>query len=407
MAYRSPENVQRNELVRFDSDSVIRLPGNTQGQEKRGYKFIVENRGNFLDWFNAFFEIQFKMDLKANGGDNADQLSTVINGSHSFIKHLVIKSGGKNIYDTDNLHLVTFVKNLLEYSDDYSRGVTKNSFWYLDTGTTAVDAQNVGFAARRALTSNRKQVNVKIPLNRYSIFQELEGRILPPMQVVFEIEFNPDAELLFGSVDTTRVTIDRFFLWVPKIVPKDSLMTKYISDFQNPSRWKYLKKKHFSSAVPRNAVDYRIDISIINARHVFVYLQRLKTNEIEQNPYLFDTFNITGADPAVTWLNTCRLEYGDGVFYIEVGYEESNTIRIFTDPMAYSWKENDYNTGTQLNVHNHSSLYPLIYFDLTYQADSATRDPKKLLFKYTINQASTVDYQVHAIVLYEEELVVD
>jgi len=69
--------------------------------------------------------------------------------------------------------------------------------------------------------------------------------------------------------------------------------------------------------------------------------------------------------------------------------------------MAYSWNENDYNTGTQLNVHNHSSLYPLIYFNLTYQA---TRDPKKLLFRYTINQASTV---VHAIVLYEEEVVVD
>ena len=37
----------------------------------------------------------------------------------------------------------------------------------------------------------------------------------------------------------------------------------------------------------------------------------------------------------------------------------------------------------------------------------ATRDPKKLLFRYTLNQASTVDYQVHAIVLFEEEVVVD
>jgi len=215
---------------------VITAPGNTQEREKRGYKFTVENRGNFFDWFNAFFEIQFKKDLKANGGDNLETLSTVINGSHSFIKHLMIKSGGKIIYDTDNLHLVTFTKNLLEYSDDYSRSVATNSFWYLDTGTNAVDDENAGFKARRELTSNRKQVNVKIPLNRYSFFEELEGRILPPMQVVFEIELSPDAELLFGSVDTTRVTIDRFYLWVPKILPKDSLMTKYISGFQKPSK---------------------------------------------------------------------------------------------------------------------------------------------------------------------------
>jgi len=76
----------------------------------------------------------------------------------------------------------------------------------------------LGFASRRALTSNRKQVNVKIPINRYSFFEELEGRILPPMQLTFEIELNPDEDLLLGSVDTTRVAIDRFYLWVPKIL---------------------------------------------------------------------------------------------------------------------------------------------------------------------------------------------
>ena len=75
--------------------------------------------------------------------------------------------------------------------------------------------------------------------------------------------------------------------------------------------------------------------------------------------------------------------------------------------MGYSWKENEYTTGTQVNVLNYESLYPLIYFNLTYQADSATRDPKKLLLKYTINQASTVDYQVHAIILYEEEVTIN
>ena len=61
----------------------------------------------------------------------------------------------------------------------------------------------------------------------------------------------------------------------------------------------------------------------------------------------------------------------------------------------------------QVNVLNYESLYRLIYFNLTYQATTATRDLKKPLFKYTINQATTVDYQVHAIVLYEEEVVVD
>ena len=220
MAFRSPENVQRNELVRFQLESNIRAPANAAEQQKNGYKFVINDRGTFYDWFNAFFEVRFKIDLKADGADNADGRSTIINGSHSIIKHLVIKSAGKIIYDTDNLHLVTFIKNLLEYSDDYSRTVAKNSLWYLDSDGTS-DAANTGFEARRLLTSDNKLVDVTIPLNRYSFFEELEGRMLPPMQLTFEIDLNNDAELLFGGINTTRLTIDRFYLWVPRLEPKD------------------------------------------------------------------------------------------------------------------------------------------------------------------------------------------
>ena len=132
MTFRSPENVQRNELVRFQLQDNLRIPtpGNGDGQEqqKRGYKFLVNDRSSFFDWYNAFFEVEFQLDLKADGGEIADTDVTMINGSHSLIKHMVVRSSEKIIYDTDNLHKVTFVKNLLEYSDDYSRSVAKNSF---------------------------------------------------------------------------------------------------------------------------------------------------------------------------------------------------------------------------------------------------------------------------------------
>ena len=87
----------------------------------------------------------------------------------------MIKSAGKIVYDTDNLHNVTFVKNLLEYSDDCSRSVTINSLWCLDTNNTTANT-NTRFEARLltqaaaddALNAGGKDVNVIIPLNRYS-----------------------------------------------------------------------------------------------------------------------------------------------------------------------------------------------------------------------------------------------
>ena len=128
MAFRSSEFLQRYELVRYQLDDVIRSPGNNQHQTKNGYKFTINDRSSFYDWYNAYFEVQFQLQKLADGTHYNAERITVINGAHSLIKHLMIKSAGKIVYDTDNLHNVTFVKNLLEYSDDFSRSVAKTAF---------------------------------------------------------------------------------------------------------------------------------------------------------------------------------------------------------------------------------------------------------------------------------------
>ena len=167
MAFRTSEYLQRYELVRYQLDDVIRIPANGQHQQKTGYKFTINDRSSYYDWYNAYFEVQFQLQKLANGARYvvADRVA-VINGAHSLINHLMIKSAGKIVYDTNNLHKVTFVKNLLEYSDDFSRSVAKNSLWYLDTNATS-DNTNTGFQARKLLMTDAnvlKDVNEIIPL---------------------------------------------------------------------------------------------------------------------------------------------------------------------------------------------------------------------------------------------------
>ena len=149
MAFRSSEYLQRNELVRFQLDDVIGAPNNNQHQEKHGNKFTINDRSSFFDWYNGYLEVRFQLQKIADGeGYTAGDRITIVNGARSLIKHLMIKSAGKIVYDTDNLHNVTFVKNLLEYSDDYSRSVGRNSLWYLDTNNTTAN-KNIGFESRR------------------------------------------------------------------------------------------------------------------------------------------------------------------------------------------------------------------------------------------------------------------
>ena len=226
------------------------------------------------------------------------------------------------------------------------------------------------------------------------------------MQLGIELELTPDAEVIYGATDTARLVIDRFYLWVPRLEPKDALMTKFVSEYQKPSKWTNLRELYQSSDIFRNSGDFRISPSIDKVKHVFIYAQREKTNDMTENPYIFDTFKLNAGDDRST-LSTCRLEYGNGTFHPEYAYENDSKSRIFSDLMNYSWKKNDYNTGTQLNIANFTRLYPLIYFDLTYGEEKPTRDPKKLNLKFTVNRAADADFRLHAIVLYEEDIVVD
>ena len=419
MAFRTSEYLQRNELVRYQLDNVIRIPDAAQHQQKSGYKFTINDRSSFYDWYNAYFEVQFQLQVLADGTGvpNATR-ATVINGAHSLINHLMIKSAGKIVYDTNNLHKVTFVKNLLEYSDDFSRSVAKESFWYLDVANADMTAfGNTGFEARRNLTKRvgegggvedaAKDINVIIALNRYSFFEELYDKMLVPMQLEFNIELQNDNELIYRAAGAAcRVVVNRFLLWVPRLTPKDSLYNKFVESFLLKKSWKYNREMYQVSAPAQSRGFFQISSSIDNVKAIFVYLQRAKTNNETTNPYHFDTFKLN-ADNNNSYLTTCRLEYGNGFFYPETEYDSESKVRIYNDLMSYGMRKNNYNSGTQLNIANYNSLYSIIYFDLSYQTDKVTRDPKQLIFRYKLNANSAAAFNVHAIVLYEEEVIID
>ena len=266
--------------------------------------FTINDRSSFYDWYNAYFEVQFQLQVLADGTGvpNATR-STVINGAHSLINHITIKSAGKIVYDTNNLHKVTFVKNLLEYSDDFSRSVAKDSFWYLDVANLAgmTADGNTGFEARRNLTKRvgeggseeaAKDINVIIPLNRYSFFEELYDKMLESMQLEFGIELQKDTELIYKNAAAAagRVVVNRFLLWVPRLTPKNILYDEFVKSFKSKKSWTYNREMYHVSAPTQSSGFFQISPGIDNVKAVFVYLQRDKTENENENPYHFDTY---------------------------------------------------------------------------------------------------------------------
>ena len=154
--FRRQPYLENTKYVQINLDTPLTFPANDNFQKKFNYKYSVIDRGNFYDWYNAYFRVDFKFEAKANGANiGADTESAPINRSFSLIKSLKLSSSGKELYYANNIHKGVFIKNLLDFSDDFSRSVAKNQFWYLDNdATTATDynATNLGMRARALLS---------------------------------------------------------------------------------------------------------------------------------------------------------------------------------------------------------------------------------------------------------------
>ena len=177
--------------------------------------------------------------------------------------------------------------------------------------TAAATATNLGIRSRALLSHQGETVHTIIPLNRYSFFETLSDRLMPPIHFEFEITLQEDEEMIWQNDGTARrIVVRKFELWVPQLhfTGKGQILVN--ENFLKPTQWKYLQEHLTQSSARRDANGrWLITPGIKNPKHVFVFIQQTrKQNNYEYNPYIFDTFNVDGDDTAR--LVTCRLQYG-------------------------------------------------------------------------------------------------
>ena len=79
---------------------------------------------------------------------------------------------GVDVYNCSEANQATNIKNLLEYSQGYSKSQGTNEFFHIDTTRTAAEADNSGFKARKMFLIGNRGMNAEIQLNRYGFFSE-------------------------------------------------------------------------------------------------------------------------------------------------------------------------------------------------------------------------------------------
>ena len=174
--------------------------------------------------------------------------------------------------------------------------------------------------------------------------------------------------------------------------------------YMKPHKSSYLREQVNQSNSGRQQTGiFKITSAIERPREVFVWiLNDARNGYQEQNPFLFDTFNVANDRK----LESCHLEVGNGNKYPENEYDPSTQMsRVFRDVHKYSYTENEYQGGgTLLNRANFSTIFPFIYFDLRNQKLDIKDGATKLTFNYKLSGATNADYTIYALILYEKDV---
>ena len=431
--YRNSKFIERYEDVVYELDAALNLNiANNAHQKKDGYKFFVDNSGETtpLDWYHARFNVDFKLVLLANGDNIAvNYHNGMVNSAHSFIKKLIVKMNGNDVYTCSEANHVTNIKNLLEYSQGYVKSQGTNEFFYIDTNRHAQELYdgyyaadyvtvalrghyrleanyNKGFAARKALLGTSSTVNVEIPLNRYGFFQSLYLRLLPTSKIELEINLESDANLVWQAGANCRVVLTKFQLIIPRIVFNAEGKATYMSEYLNiekPIKWNYLREEvSESDSTQQQNGSYRISTGINKPRHVFTFIiNTVNDNSQTANKFSYNTFNVVNDQT----LNSCYLEVGTGREYPQLTYKpNTEPTRVFRDVLHYVHANSFFGSDTLLNRSNFNNIFPFIYFDLTKQPTDIKDGMTKLNFHYELSGATNATYKIHSLVLYEQDI---
>ena len=442
--FRSDKYLNRMEYYAYDLEIDISTTkrGNGEEQIKNQHRFIIDNTAeiNPIDWYNAFFEIDFKLVKLADENNfGADDMCTMNNGL-SLIKEIRVLSEGESVYNNnisanEGANLLT----LLNYTKSYADSVGSDQFFYLDTSAVANNSRfnfrsvqhgrndaddnweernfvdglnpdyNEGFTKRKGLTDGGIERNISIPLNLYSYFASFKRNIHPNLKINIEIRFEQDANLIFrNAAEDGKIIVSKLRLWCPKLIFNAEGLNLYRSDYMKPKKWPYLAEyfHNFTRAGDNRGDMVRLVTSIRKPRHVFIWTVPDASYATQTaNIFVFDTNSIGTYN---VHFSRAQLVVNNSKYYPELSVNANEKTKLYRALMEYNGTyTQDKICGSLINRDNFDKLFGVLYFDLRKQDDDLIDASVTINFNYQLSEApsaAAIKYRINVLILHENEI---
>ena len=441
--FRSDKYLNRMEYYAYDLETDISttIRGNNQEQMKNQRRFIIDNTAeiNPIDWYNAFFEVEFKLVKLADATNFVAADKCTMNNGLSLIKEIRVLSEGESVYNNnisanESANLLT----LLNYTKSYADCVGSDQFFYVDTSAAAENARytirgvehgrndannayearnfidgekpdyNEGFAKRKALTDGGLTQNISLPLNLYSYFASFKRNIHPNLKINIEIRLEQDVNLIFrNAAEDGKIIVSKLRICCPKLIFNAEGLNLYRSDYMKPKKWPYLAEYFykFTRAGDNRGDMVRLVTSIRKPRHVFIWTVPEASYAAQTaNIFVFDTNSIGNQNPTV-YFSRAQLVVNNSKYYPELSVNANEKTKLYRALMEYNGTyTQDKICGSLINRDNFDKLFGVLYFYLRKQDDDLIDASVTINFNYQLSGAPTNQYRINVLILHENEI---
>lgn len=413
-----PRFAQRYDYVQIKPEAPFEstlLAGQYQST-KKNIRYNLFDRTGIYNWNDAYFEVNFYLDNKANGTALPAEDKWALNcGSQSLISRLVLENqDGDTVYECSQLDRAAFIKKLLTQTKDWAETVGQDEFWYLDSFNNAENLASTTRVAECQAGTNDNPINVKIPLRNYSVFASMDmaNVLISGIGLRLLVDIADDQDCIStvnaaATVPNPRLVIKDMNLWLPNVVLHPQYVDNYTRNITKGSmiEWTYRRERVQSLLVSDNSGEgsWRIN-GITNPKKLIFYFTNRTTPNQKTNPQhfasLFTTTNGIGTNQV---LRSARIEVGsDNITYPRNDYKSSQLSRMYSDTTLYSHIDGT-DMGLQMTRNFYRDVYSMIYIDLDYRKQGVISDNTDITFNYVLSGGTAEPYTIFCIIEYEND----
>ena len=388
------------------------------------YEFYTRDLDQWLLPHKSYILIKGKL-VKEDGTSfsESDDIALVNNGfsvfrrANYFVNDQLLES-------VDFVPVGTAVLGLTEFSDDYTRSVATQMFWYRDTGSGSAIRQkytatmnadtvsvndnpeyNLGFAIRQALCSGGKTVTMLLPLSHLFGFCKDIHKSFRGLKHTVKFDKNYNASMIHASSDIkAKFQINFMSWWVPILKPILTTLARLESELASGASAKLFWEGvsvYRSDARNDQHPRWRVASSANKPSHIFVVMQQIDREANSAfNSGIFDHLNLERAQVRINSVQFPKEEF-EADFTNENDYQ-----RLYHSFLEAGMKMLDADTGSQVNYVDFKTLYPILHFDASHHEDSlyASSTTADIEVRLQLRTPPTSTYYIYCIILSERFL---